>query len=415
MPGLQQDFRLLIAAQFCAQGADGLAQAAFADVLVLEPLSQGTPTRILSLFALTLVPYSLVAPFLGVFVDRWPRRGLLVWTNLARGAALLSLSLWSRLAPGQFDLYACLLLVLGLGRLFLTTKGAVLPVVLGEHNLLRGNAVSGGGGMISALVGGVIGVGVAGLLGSEAAFAVSGAVYAAAAWIAAKVSAPLDHTNPPSSSMLSALKKVVNELIEGLKGISERAGAWLPLIGIFILRSIGMIVAIAAILVIKEQFPTEGERFGRLSSSALALGATGVGAFLGALTTPFMGKKLSKPSLVLVGFVVSGLGIIAVGGIFDLRAVLTLTFIAGFGGFVGKVAVDAQVQESLPDELRGRAFSLYDILYNLASVVAALVIVAGTGFSLRTLLVGSGTVTLGLAALLGAAMHTTGIFSRSHA
>ena len=154
----QADLRLLLGGQWLAQAGDGLAQAAFADALILEPLGAGTPQRILSLFALTLLPYSGVAPFLGVFVDRWPRRGLLTWTSVARAVLLLSLPVWTDRVPGDTSLYVAVLALLGLGRLFLTTKGACLPYVLHEHHLLRGNAISSGGGMIAALVGGIVGV-----------------------------------------------------------------------------------------------------------------------------------------------------------------------------------------------------------------------------------------------------------------
>ena len=75
----ERDFRLLLGAQGIAQMADGFAQAAFAEEIVLDP--QGTPTRTRALFALTLLPYSLLGPFTGVLVDRWRRRSLLVWST----------------------------------------------------------------------------------------------------------------------------------------------------------------------------------------------------------------------------------------------------------------------------------------------------------------------------------------------
>ena len=124
------DARRLLLAQFLGQAADGFAQAVFAFVIVLEPLAEGTPKKILQLFALTLVPYSLISPFLGVLVDRWSRRAVMIWTNVARAALLLTLPGWARLFPGDFGLYASLLALLALGRLFLTAKGAALPLVL---------------------------------------------------------------------------------------------------------------------------------------------------------------------------------------------------------------------------------------------------------------------------------------------
>lgn len=404
----ERDFRLLLGAQCIAQMADGLAQVAFAEEIVLDP--QGTPTRTLALFALTLVPYSFLGPFTGVLVDRWPRRSILVWANLPRAVLLVSLPLWMGTLPGDVALYASVLLLLGFGRLFLTTKGASLPVVLREHHLLRGNSISGGGGMISALVGGVAGIGVAAIVSTETAFIIAGLLYTIGALVARRISNPMAHSHKPLERARDAAARIASELVEGVREIWVRERARLPLLGIFVLRVAAMFVALIAIEVIRTEY-TATDDSGRLSASALALGAAGVGAFIGALTAPAMGRRFSTPALLIVGFVVSGASMLVVAPVLELATTVGLSLFAGFGAFVAKVAVDAQVQEALPDEYRGRAFALYDILYNLASVVAALFLVAFIEISLETLLASGGVLVLVLAWLLARAMKRAGMFA----
>ena len=408
----ERDLKLLLGAQFLAQAADGLAQAVFADVLILEPLSAGTPMRIFTLFAVTLVPYSLLSPFMGVLVDRWPRRSVLFWTNVIRGLMLLTLFIWSRALPGNTALFIATLVLLGMGRLFLTTKGAVLPVLLHEHHLLQGNSLSGGGGMVFALAGGVAGIAVIVLIPSEAAFAIAGATYLLGALASHSISTPLGHGERTRAPLGRDVADVGRELIEGLRVIWQHVHARLPLISIFLLRTLAMFVAISAILIIKNEFGAD-ERIGKLSSSAFALGGAGVGAFVGALTAPLVGRQLHRGGLILFGFAVSSAGIIALGGILDIYAVVALTFLGGYGGFVSKVATDASVQESLPDDYRGRAFALYDILYNLASVAAGLFMVALYNplypDRLRPLLVGAGVIGLVLTGFLARRFRAAGI------
>ena len=405
----ERDFRLLLGAQCIAQMADGLAQVAFAEEIVLDP--QGTPTRTLALFALTLLPYSLLGPFTGVLVDRWPRRSILVWANVARAVLLVSLPLWMGALPGDTALYAGVLLLLGFGRLFLTTKGASLPVVLREHHLLRGNSVSGGGGMISALVGGVVGIGVAAIVSTETAFIIAGLLYTVGALVARRISNPMAHPHKHLERVRDATARIATELVEGVREIWVRERARLPLFGIFVLRVAAMFVALIAIEVIRTEY-TATDDSGRLSASALALGAAGVGAFLGALTAPAMGRRFSTPALLIIGFVVSGASMLVAAPVLELTTTVGLTLFGGFGAFVAKVAVDAQVQEALPDEFRGRAFALYDILYNLASVVAALFLVAFFESSLGALLAAGGGLVLVLAWLLARAMKKAGMFLR---
>jgi hypothetical protein len=69
------------------------------------------------------------------------------------------------------------------------------------------------------------------------------------------------------------------------------------------------------------------------------------------------------------------------------------------------------LQEILPDRYRGRAFALYDILYNLASVFAGIVMFVFQDVSLRHLLVVSGGATFAIAMLLGAAMSRAGMLT----
>jgi MFS family permease len=408
----ERDFRVLIGAQVLAQAADGLAQAALTYELVLEPLQEGTPGRILGLFVLTLLPYSMISPFMGVFVDRWPRRGLLVWTNVVRAVLLISLPAWSPAVGGDGELLGTLLVILAFGRLFLTTKGAVLPAVLHDRHLLRGNALSAGTGMVAALAGGVIGVVLLGVTPDAGPLLGAGLCYAVAAWLSTRLSEPFDHEQAHDTGLSAAARRVGRDLVEGLRAIWSRAGARLPLLAIFIVRTIGMFVAVAAILVIKEVYPDAADDSGKLTSSALALGTAGAGAFAAAVFASVMGGRLDRPRLILAGFLVSGTGIVALGGVVDIYAVLGLTFVGGFGTFLTKVAVDAQVQHVLPDDLRGRAFALYDILYNLASIAAGLLMVTFEDVAFRPLLIGAGLMTFVVAYAMATAMRRAGLLIR---
>ncbi len=378
---------------------------------MLEPLSQGTPQRILALFVLTLLPYSLISPWLGVFVDRWDRRLLLVWTSIVRCAALVTLPLWAPLWPGAGGLFVAVLLVLGLGRLFLTTKGAVLPTLVGEHDLIAGNAASGGGGLVSALAGAIVGIGLAGVLEPAIAVACAGVLYAPAIIAARAVTLPHHPTRHVRQSLAAALARVGRGLRDGLTLICRTRRARLALTSIFLLRTVGVFVAIAAVLIIKQRFPAAGDRVGRLSSGALALGAAGIGALLGALVAPLLGRRFDEVHLVLIGYAISGGSLITLGSVIGISTLLILMLAGGMGGFIAKVAVDALVQQSLPDGYRGRAFALYDIIYNFASIAAGALVVAFVATPPNRLLVAAGVATLLVAASLYAAMRRTRVIA----
>ncbi len=51
--------------------------------------------------------------------------------------------------------------------------------------------------------------------------------------------------------------------------------------------------------------------------------------------------------------------------------ILLASFATGLTFAWKKISVDTMVQEAVPDGYRGRVFSVYDVVYNLARVVAA--------------------------------------------
>src|SRR6476469_2777883 len=114
---LSPDFARLALAKYSSQFGDGLFQAfIFAQLVFLNTDKQGTAILIAKAVALLTVPYSLIGPFAGVFIDRWSRRLILVWTPALKAACLIPL-----LVTDQNGLvYAFTLIVVSANRFYLT-------------------------------------------------------------------------------------------------------------------------------------------------------------------------------------------------------------------------------------------------------------------------------------------------------
>ncbi|NED84697.1 MFS transporter, partial [Streptomyces sp. SID11233] len=72
-------FRRLLSVRLLSQAADGVFQVGLATYVVFSPEKQATPGQIASAMAVLLLPYSLVGPFAGVFLDRWRRRQVFLY------------------------------------------------------------------------------------------------------------------------------------------------------------------------------------------------------------------------------------------------------------------------------------------------------------------------------------------------
>jgi hypothetical protein len=150
-------------------------------------------------------------------------------------------------------------------------------------------------------------------------------------------------------------------------------------------------------------------------------GAGALGAVLGFLLADRLTARVRTTARLVLGAALTAGVMVAVLGSFTDNAgvanaaLAALTFFLGLGFFLGKISLDTMVQESLGDDFRGRAFSLYDISYNLAWVIAAgaMKILWSTDSS-GILLTGMGVVFVLGMALLGSWFKSAGLLTESH-
>ena len=370
------DFRNLLGAQFAALTGDGLVQAALAAVIAfggqkgfdLEGARE--PDEILRIALYIFVPYTILSPFLGVVIDRWDRRRLLFVANALRAVIIAGVAALA-VAQGSFDqlpdavLFLSFLLTLSATRVVLATKAAALPVTLEESSLVEGNAVSQLGGAMFQLGGAGVALLGKGVIGPEPIVFAGAVVYAVGAIFALSMR-PLDPDHVKTSLGREAAR-VLKNIAAGFRevGRNPKAGAaittyfWLRFLWSFSLVGIGFI---ARRLLGDDDFVI----------AALTGGAGAAGAVLGFVLAGRLTERVtSTAQLVVAASVIAGGAVAALGALELSISLAVLTFFLGFGFFLAKISLDTMVQEALGDDFRGRAFSLYDIAYNLAWVLAA--------------------------------------------
>jgi hypothetical protein len=214
-----------------------------------------------------------------------------------------------------------------------------------------------GGAGAALLISGVIDVEPVVLLGAL----VYGIGAALALW--------LRHVGEPRTPLTFSeeIARVVRNIAAGVieVGRTPKAGAsittyfWLRFLWSFSIVSIGIV---ARDLLADED-----------TAVLIITGGTGaLGAGLGFLLAHRLQARVRTTShLVFAASFVAGSAVAVFGAVDISAAIAVLTFFLGFGFFLAKISLDTLVQEALGDDFRGRAFSLYDIAYNLAWVIAA--------------------------------------------
>jgi MFS family permease len=404
-------FGQLYATRLVAQAADGVFQVALASFVLFSPEKQATAGATAAGFATLLLPYSVVGPFAGVFIDRWRRRTILVRANLVRAAMTLAVAALAIAGVRNAAFYVAALAVLSVNRFFLSSLSASLPHVVRPGRLVMANSVSTTSGTLAAASGAGIGFAVRALAqggdpGAGAVVLTAGALYVVSSAIAKTMAPDLlgpdeDEPRPPTHE---ALRDVANGIAAGARHVWERKRPAYALLAIAAHRFFYGLSTLATLLLYRNYFTDHGVFKGGLAGLGQVLVASAAGVLIAAVITPMATKRIGTETWVVTLLAAACIIEIALGAPYTQPAFLAAALLLGVVAQGAKICVDTIVQEAVADAFRGRVFAFYDILFNVtfvsAAVVAALLL-PDTGksyFILTVIAIGYGVTALAYAA-----------------
>jgi MFS family permease len=376
----ERNFRRLFATRLVSQTGDGIITAGVGTYVFFNASTFPDPAAGAAAFAALYLPYSLIGPFAGVFIDRWSRRQILVWSALLRTtfvvltAALMAAG--SRGAP----LYVAVLLVLGVNRFFLSSLSAALPHVVPKDELVMANSVSPTVGGIMATIGGLVALGLNVATGNtERGAAITllagGVCYVAASLVAATMRRDLlgpvrEPGQPPPGRLLGELASVAAGLVAGARYVIGRRGA-AGALGVtggysFLFGPLFLMV----ILLYRDYFyrSSVGAAEGHLGGVVIL---SGIGYACAALVTPPATRRVSKPAWITLLVAFSAVMTVTLGETFSEIAYLALGFCLYLARQGVSICAVTILQEEVDDAYRGRVFAFYDMMFNVTYVAGA--------------------------------------------
>ncbi|WP_240917031.1 MFS transporter [Nocardioides sp. HDW12B] len=385
-------FRRLLGVRLASQLSDGVLQVALTSYALFGQ-DQTDPAEIAVALAVVLLPFSLLGPFVGVFLDRWSRRQVLVVANLVRVviAAVLAGIVAADLPDAVF--YLVVLVCLSVNRFLLAGLSAGLPHTVSGDDLLTANALTPTAGTMAFLAGLGVGGLVTGLTGAGdvGVLLLAALLYGVAGSLALRIprtllgpdrpgtagtagtGLPGDHPDAAAADLPSvgaALRAVGLGLVDGLRHLRSRRD---PATGLALIAGQRYLFGLTAVLLLlyfrNGLHPDDPDAaFAALGRTTLAGGA---GFLSAALLTPVVTERV-RPHRWIVLLLA---GAAAVQLLPAVRLTEPTLLVASFGvGLAAqgiKICVDTFVQRDVDDAFRGRVFSLYDVLFNVAFVSAA--------------------------------------------
>ncbi|WP_030685749.1 MFS transporter [Streptomyces globisporus] len=368
-----RNFRRLLAVRLLSQCADGVYQVALATYVVFSPEKQTSPGAIASAMAVLLLPYSLVGPFAGVLLDRWRRRQVFLYGNLLRALLACGTALLVLASVPDWLFYASALSVTAVNRFVLAGLSASLPRVVDEERLVMANSLSPTAGTLAATIGGGLAFGVRLLAhDSDAVVVAFGAVlYLCAALASLRMSRELlgPDAAPVHQPLGSALKSTAHGLAAGMRHLAERRPAARALVAVALMRfCYGALLVTVLMLCRYAWSSTDSDGLALLG---FAVAASGAGFFAAAVLSPWAVGRFGPFGWMTVCTAAAAVLVPALALPFTPAPFLVAAFVLGLITQGAKIATDTVIQTAVDDSYRGRVFSLYDVLFNVAFVGAA--------------------------------------------
>lgn len=372
-----RDFRNLLAVRLLSQAADGVYQVALATYVVFSPEKQTSPAAIASAMAVLLLPYSAIGPLAGVLLDRWRRRQVFLYGNLLRAflACITGMLIVAQVPDWLF--YASALSVTAVNRFVLAGLAASLPRVVGPDQLVTANALSPTAGTLAATAGGGLAFLVR-LLAADAdalVILLGAGLYLIAALVSLRLAIGLlgpDH--PPGvlhPSVAEGVALTVRGMVAGLRHLASRREAAQALAAMTMMRFCYGALFVMLLMLCRYSW-SDNEADG-LALLGIAVGVSGAGFFTAAVVTPWLVGRLGPLGWITACSAGAAVLVPALGLFFAPAPILIAAFVLGLATQGAKISTDTVVQSRVDDDYRGRVFSVYDVLFNVAFVGAAAV------------------------------------------
>jgi MFS family permease len=369
----------LLRVRWSGQITDGIFQSALASFILFSPERQASAVNAAVAFAVVLLPYSIVGPFVGTLLDRFSRQRAILFSNLVRSLTLLVIAFLIFNDYTGVEITVVVLVAFGVNRLILAGLSAGIPLMTTPKDLISANALAVTGGSVWVVLGGGIGLGIRQLLdGSSSAdhadaiiILVGSLGYLTAALFASLLAK--DEIGPrPHEIVKGSFTQGLIEMREGFVFLRNHADAARGIAAIAIHRGGLTALTLTALLLERNTFNDPADSEAGLAGLSLTLTIAAVGFVIGAIIAPIGVRKVGRHRWMRLSISAASLSALLL--VIDRTPVLlaATAFFTALCGQSLKVTNDALVQSKIDDFYRGRVFAVYDVVVNFAIVSFAL-------------------------------------------
>ena len=358
-----KDFSLLWASQIISNFGDRLNQMALIGLVYSR--TPGSTIELAKLLSFTIIPVFLIGPIAGIYVDRWNRKHIMIFSDLIRGVLVFLMPIVIIYSKSMVPIYILVFIIFSFTRFFVSAKLAIIPDIVHKDRLLLANSLTSTTMMIATIVGYGFGGLLVAWLGAKGGFYVDSATFFISALMLSSVALRF---RKPMTGVREKFRKLIKKTVLGdikegllyLKGHKDirMVANTLSLI----MAGVGS-VYIIIIVFVQETLRSSTEHLGFL---AMFLGT---GLFFGSIAYGRFGSRFCKKRVINTGLMFTGVVVMSFAVLLRLYPGF---FIAGFiAMFIGlcaspiAVSCNTLLHEVMSEDMRGRIFSSVEIIMHL--------------------------------------------------
>ena len=355
--------RLLWIAQVVSIFGDFLALFA-----VLSDVSfrlKATPAQVTLISVAFLIPFALLGPVAGVFVDRWDAKRTMISSDLIRAALALGLVF----ASGLNQIYAILFALSAVSTFFVPAQTITIRSVTPREGLMAANALMQQAFQVVRIVSPAIAGAMVNWVGARPAYYFDGAtfIFSASMIAAIAIKRAAAATESSTTSESGKLKSILKDLMSGARFIFTHATISFVMLamaaGMFALSCFAPLIAIY----VRDMLKSTEFQFGVINS------LIGVGMIFATQFITRFAKNRSKSLLVVAGLFGMGMAVMVMVSIGHVAVAAIGAFGIGFGAIFIVVPTQTLMQQETPIELVGRVSSSFMSVLSISQLLGLII------------------------------------------
>ncbi|MFJ6209524.1 MFS transporter [Lysinibacillus sp. NPDC092081] len=313
-------------------------------------------------FILEAIPWILIGPLVGVFIDKINKKYVVIATDFIRFFLILCLFFTENL----IIIYTICFLTQAFAAIFAPARSALIPEIVEKNLYVKAIGLSHVGFQIVQVIGPLIAASLIGLIGLHTAFIIDSATFSISVICSMFIqytfekNKKIDKKDKQKRTFFFDFKKGVAELIKNkvLKYVTA----------INLLKGlVSSFTTVGALLYVKNSLVLNSQDSDPVYGLVMAMFS--IGLILGTWLIGYYEKQLDRRYLINVGLILQGLFLLMI--FFEPNFIFTciIFFFAGLTSSGAMTPVSAYYAEHTTNTIRGRVYSATNASIKLVSII----------------------------------------------